>query len=78
VNPILKAVINIIKTIISKIVYNKKISSLETKQKELESAISSSKEKTKKLKEKLKEVPKEKDAKDASDFVKNFINKGRK
>ena len=46
-NPILKAVINIIKTIISKIVYNKQISALEDKQQIIEEKIVDSKEKAK-------------------------------
>lgn len=76
-NPILKAVINIIKTIISKIVYNKKISALEDKQQIIEEKIVDSKEKAKKLKKKLGTTapPKEKNAKEAADYIKNFIEK---
>ena len=77
-NIILKAILNFIKSIISKIAYNKQISVLENKQEQLEKDIINSKNKAKELKETLKEVPKEKNAKDAADFVKNFINKGRK
>ena len=77
-NVILKAIINFIKDIISKIAYNRQISVLEDKQEELEKDILNSKEKAKDLEEKLKEVPKEKNAKDAANFVKDFINKGRK
>ena len=77
-NIILKAIINFIKDIIGKIAYNRQISTLEDKQKDLEADIVDSKDKVKDLKEKLKEVPKEKNAKEAADFVKNFINKGRK
>ena len=77
-NIIIKAILNFIKSIISKIAYNRKISALEDKQQQLEKDVDNSKVKVKELKEKLKEVPKEKNAKEAADFVKNFINKGRK
>ncbi len=77
-NIILKAIINFIKDIIGKLAYKKQINTLVQKQKSLEKDIVSSKTKTNELKKKLKEVPKEKNAKEAADFVKNFIDKGRK
>jgi hypothetical protein len=78
VNIILKAIINFIKDIIGKLAYKKQISTLVEKQQKLEKEIVNSKSKANDLKQKLKEIPKEKNAKDAADFVKNFINKGRK
>ena len=45
------------------------------KQQQLEKVVGDSKAKAKELRDKLKEVPKDKNAKDAADFVKNFINK---
>ena len=77
-NIILKAIINFIKDIIGKLAYKKQISTLVEKQQKLEKEIVNSKSKANDLKQKLKEIPKEKNAKDAADFVKNFINKGRK
>ena len=77
-NIILKAILNFIKSIIGKIAYNRQMSALEDVQKNLEQDILDSKTKAKNLRKKLKEVPKDKNAKEASDFVKNFINKGRK
>lgn len=77
-NIILKAILNFIKSIIGKIAYNRQMSALEDVQKNLEQDILDSKTKANNLRKKLKEVPKDKNAKEASDFVKNFINKGRK
>ncbi len=75
---ILKVIFNFIKTIINKIIYNNKINTLLDVQKELEKDIINSKEKVEDLKDKLKEDVEMKDAKEAEDFIKNFINKGRK
>ena len=80
-NIILKAIINFIKDIIGKMAYNKQISNLEQQQEKLEKDIDNSKEKSKKLKEKLKtSTAPLRDAKDAADYVKNFLKdeKGRK
>ena len=77
-NIILKAIINFIKDIIGKLAYKKQISTLVEKQQKLEKEIVNSKSKANDLKQKLKEIPKDKNAKDAADFVNNFINKGRK
>tara|TARA_Y100000034_G_scaffold36485_1_gene44914 strand:+ start:1619 stop:1855 length:237 start_codon:yes stop_codon:yes gene_type:complete len=78
VKSILKVIFNFIKTIINKIIYNNKINTLLDVQKELEKDIINSKEKVEDLKDKLKEDVEMKDAKEAEDFIKNFINKGRK
>ena len=80
-NIILKAIINFIKDIIGKLAYNRQISNLEQQQEKLEKNIDISKEKSKKLKEKLKtSTAPLRDAKDAADYVKNFLKdeKGRK
>ncbi len=75
---ILKVIFNFIKTIINKIIYNNKINTLLDVQKELETDIMDSKDKVEDLKDKLEEDVEMKDAKEAEDFIKNFINKGRK
>ena len=54
-NIILKAIMNIVKTIISKMVYNKQISDLKEKEEKFKNKIADSKEKTAHLKDKLKE-----------------------
>ena len=80
-NIILKAIINFIKDIIGKMAYNKKMSNLNEKQEKLKEDIVKSKEKSKNLKEKLKtSTAPLRDAKDAADYVKDFLkdNKGRK
>jgi predicted ribonuclease toxin of YeeF-YezG toxin-antitoxin module len=78
VKSILKVIFNFIKTIINKIIYNNKINTLLDVQKELETDIMDSKDKVEDLKDKLEEDVEMKDAKEAEDFIKNFINKGRK
>ena len=72
-NIILKAIINFIKDIIGKIAYNRQIASLEAQEDILKNKVKDSKEKTKHLKDKLKEKPVSKDAKDAKQFLKDFL-----
>ncbi len=66
---------NIVKTIISKMVYNKQISDLKEKEEKFKEKIADSKEKSAHLKDKLKKKKKaiSKDAKDAKKFLKDFI-----
>ena len=72
-NIILKAIINFIKDIIGKMAYNKQISDLKHQETILKEKVNDSKEKAKSLKDKLKEKPESKDAKDAKQFLKNFL-----
>ena len=72
-NIILKAIINFIKDIIGKIAYNKQISDLKQKETILKEKVNDSKQKAKNLKDKLKEKPVSRDAKDAKQFLKDFL-----
>ena len=66
---------NIVKTIISKMVYNKQISDLKEKEEQFKEKIADSKEKAASLKDKLKDKKEtvSRDAKDAKKFLKDFI-----
>ena len=72
-NIILKAIINFIKAIIGKMAYNKQISDLKKKEDILKDKVKESKQKAKSLKDKLKQKPVSKDAKDAKQFLKDFL-----
>ena len=87
-NPILKAIINLIKSVISKWTYNKKIGKLEDKADQIKDSIKKVKKKKKVVKnkiknsnQKLKKIRNAKVAhtsvKDTEDYVKKFIKKGK-
>tara|TARA_Y100001963_G_scaffold57918_1_gene81050 strand:+ start:365 stop:640 length:276 start_codon:yes stop_codon:yes gene_type:complete len=88
-NPILKAIINLIKSIISKFAYNKKINKIVEKQKVLKEEIKEVKQRKKVVKnkiknsnQKLKNIRNAKktrtSVKDTEDYVKKFIKKGNR